>query len=227
MEIENGPLYGLIKSSDLNSPIVTKPRKQVIVTQEKIGEDTSYLSVKFPKLYRYLVKNLSHFGQRKSDIYKNKPSFSIFGIGGYSFKPYKVAISGLYKRSTFSLILPEDDKPVMLDDTCYFLGYDNLSDAVFVWAILNSEYIQQLLAAITFLDAKRPYTKEVLMRLSVDKVAYDMTYDEIVNQIKSLDEIMLVHVSREAWTNFYKQFTVKNKEEDQPSLFAYQKRVGV
>jgi len=42
--------------------------------------------------------------------------------GSLFFKPYKVAISGLYKSSHFSLLLPVDGKPVMLDDTCYLLG---------------------------------------------------------------------------------------------------------
>lgn len=228
LDIEEDLIFGLVKSSDLNSPVVTKPRKHVIITQRKIGEDTSYLSIKFPKLHRYLIKNRLHFEQRKSSIYRNKPPFSIFGIGDYSFKPYKVAISGLYKRSTFSLILPENNKPVMLDDTCYFLGFYDLSEAVFVWAILNSEHIQQLLHTITFLDAKRPYTKDVLMRLSVDIVAEKMTYDGIINQIKLLDETMLVHINEDEWIIFRERFTNgKNREENQPSLFLYQKGVGV
>ena len=33
---------------------------------------------------------------------KKAGTFSIFGIGDYSFKPYKVAISGLYKTFHFS-----------------------------------------------------------------------------------------------------------------------------
>ena len=55
--------------------------------------------------------------------------FSIFGIGDYSFAKYKVTISGMYKRTTFSLVLPENDKPLMLDDTCYFIGFDTIEAA--------------------------------------------------------------------------------------------------
>lgn len=226
LDIEKELIFGLIKSSDLNSLVVRKPRKHVIITQRKIGEDTTYLSNKFPKLYQYLRKNNIYFEQRKSSIYKNKPSFSIFGIGDYSFKPYKVAISGLYKRPIFSLILP-DRKPLMLDDTCYFLSFDNFSEAIFVWAILNNEHLQQLLSTLTFLDAKRPYTKDILMRLSVDKVAIDMTYDEIITQIKSLDETMLVNVNKDAWNIFRKQNKQMKirREINQPSLFLCQKNL--
>jgi hypothetical protein len=225
LDLEDELIYGLIKSSDLNSPVITQHRKFVIVTQRMIGESTAYIEYKFQKLHQYLIKNKHYFDQRKSGIYKNKPPFSIFGVGEYSFKPYKVAISGLYKRSTFSLILPLNGKPLMLDDTCYFIGFENIAEAVFVWAILNSGHIQRLLASITFLDAKRPYTKDILMRLTIDKVARDMTYDEIVTQIKSLDKTMLVNVNEDIWNTFRgqnKQIKIKHVA-NQPSLFLCQK----
>ncbi len=225
LDIEEDLIFGLLKSSHLSSFVVNKPRRHVIITQRKIGEDTTYLSNSFPKLYQYLSKHILFFEQRKSSIYNNKPPFSIFGIGDYSFKLYKVAISGLYKRSTFSLILPENNKPVMLDDTCYFLGFDDLSEAAFVWAILNCEHIQQLLHTITFLDAKRPYTKEILMRLKVDKVVGDMTYDEIIKQIKLLNETMLVNLSEDRWIAFREQFN--KREPNQPSLFLFTDGVSV
>ncbi|GBE01823.1 hypothetical protein BMS3Abin08_01258 [bacterium BMS3Abin08] len=109
----------------------------------------------------------------------------------------------------------------MLDDTCYFLGFEGLSEAIFVWAILNSEHIQKLLASLTFLDAKRPYTKDVLMRLSVDKVADHMTYHEIIDQIKSLDETMLSNVGENTWNVFrgQKEQMQLRGEINQPSLF--------
>ncbi|MBI5056756.1 MAG: N-6 DNA methylase [Nitrospirae bacterium] len=222
-DIEDELIYGLIKSSDLNSPVITQLRKYVIVTQRMIGESTAAIEYKSPKLYQYLLQNKHLFDQRKSSIYKNKPLFSIFGVGEYSFKPYKVAISGLYKRSSFSLILPVNGKPLMLDDTCYHLGFDNITEAVFVWAVLNSAHVQELLASITFLDAKRPYTKDVLMRLDINQVACDMTYEEIAARIESLDKTMLVNVNEDKWITFREQFAdVKDKEGNQPSLFACQ-----
>lgn len=219
LDLEKDLIYGLVKSSDLDSPVITKLRKYLIVTQKRIGEDTAYLLEKFPKLYQYLTENSHLLKQRKSNIYKDKPPFSIFGIGDYSFKPYKVAISGLYKRSTFSLILPKNGKPLMLDDTCYYLGFDNLFEAVFAWALLNSEHVQRLLAAIVFLDAKRPYTKDILMRIRLDKVAKDFAYDKIINQIKFLDEKMLINIAEDKWYAFLEKINEGNLEEKQFSLF--------
>ena len=215
LDLEEELIYGLVKSSDLDSPVIRNPKRYVIVTQKRVGESTSYLADRFPKVYRYLTENKNFFEQRKSGIYKNKPPFSIFGIGDYSFKPYKVAISGLYKRSTFSLILPENNKPVMLDDTCYFLGFDNISEALIVWAILNSKYVQQLLASLAFLDAKRPYTKTLLMRISLENIANDITFDEIINQIKSLDRNMLI-ITKDDWNIFLEKIEKKDLEKQLP-----------
>jgi len=121
LDIEGDLVYGLIKSSDLNGRIINQPRKYVIITQHYINEDTSYIEKEYPKLYYYLLKNEQLIGNRKSSIYKGKYKFSIFGIGDYSFKPYKVAVSGLYKNPSFTLLLPEKGKPLMADDTCYIL----------------------------------------------------------------------------------------------------------
>src|SRR4030042_6165834 len=114
LTLEDDLIFGLIKSSDIQSPLIAKPRKYTILTQKKVGEDTKYLENKFPNIYKYLTDNIRFFTDRRSSIYKGKPPFSIFGIGEYSFKPYKIAISGLYKKPLFSLILPYNNKPMML-----------------------------------------------------------------------------------------------------------------
>ena len=219
LDIENEPIYGLIKSSDLGSLVIEKPRKYVIVTQKRVGEDTSHLKKKYPKLYQYLTENNELFDKRKSSIYNDKPPFSIFGIGNYSFKPYKVAISGLYKRSQFSLILPDDSKPIMLDDTCYFLGFDDISEAIFVWVILNSDQVQQFLKSIVFIDAKRPYTKDILMRIDIDKVVQEFTYGEIINLIGFLDERRITNITDDKWYEFLGKVNTGKLRDKQLSLF--------
>ncbi|MCK6624366.1 MAG: SAM-dependent methyltransferase [Anaerolineae bacterium] len=95
VDIEPEAAYWLLKSSDLRSFESAQARKKVIVTQHFLGEDTAALKQRFPKLWGYLTKNSEYFARRKSKIYRDKPRFSIFGVGEYSFKPYKVAVSGL------------------------------------------------------------------------------------------------------------------------------------
>ena len=59
----------------------------------------------------------------------------------------------------------------MLDDTCYFIGFDTLEQAEYVWELLNSDLVENLLKSITFKDAKRMITKDILMRIDLKKVA--------------------------------------------------------
>jgi len=217
--LEDDLIYGLVKSSDIQSPFIAKPRKYTILTQKKIGEDTGYLAEKFPKIYGYLNENIRYFSERKSSIYKGKPLFSIFGIGEYSFKPYKVAISGFYKKPSFSLVVPFNNKPMMLDDTCYFLGFDDISEALITLAILNSSYTQDLLRAITFTDAKRPYTKDALMRINLFKIAEHLGFEDGTKLLTHLPEDILQYMTLEKWDAFFAKYRKEREEEYQGSLF--------
>ena len=122
---------------------------------------------------------------RKSIIYKNSPPFSIFGIGEYSFLPYKIAVSGVYKDSDFSLAIPINNKPVMLDDSCYLLGLNTKKQALILLALLNSQLVQDFLRSITFVDAKRPYTKDILMRIDLLQAANKIGLDKINSYLES------------------------------------------
>ncbi len=179
VDVETDRVFPLAKSSDLKLPIISKLRKFVVVPQNFIGEDTNRLQRTNPRLWKYLSSHAPAFAARKSSIYKDKPPFSIFGVGDYSFKPYKVAMSGMYKSSTFSLLLPIEGKPAMLDDTCYLLGFDALEPTLISLALLNSEHVQEFLRSIIFLDSKRPYTKGLLMRIDLRKVASLMPRQQI------------------------------------------------
>lgn len=167
--LEDDLVYDILKSSDLQQYTPDFQRKCTIITQKKAGESTDYIK-NFPLTYNYLERHVSYFDSRKSVIYKNKPKFSIFGIGDYSFKPYKVAISGLYKNFRFTLVKPLNGKPVMLDDTCYFLGFDDLEQAETVLKLLNTEITGNFLRSIAFSDSKRMITKELLMRIDLFKI---------------------------------------------------------
>ena len=186
VDVEDEQVYWLLKSSDLRSFEVEQARKKVIVTQHRLGTDTSNLQKDAPKLWEYLVRNSEYFERRRSRIYRGKSRFSIFGIGEYAFKKYKVAISGLYKEPWFSLVPPIENRPVMLDDTCYFLGFDTYPDALFTASLLNSPTIKQFIKSIVFLDAKRPYTKAVLMRIDLAQAASQFSFDTL---LKFWDEI--------------------------------------
>ena len=179
IELENDLVYPFLKSSDLKNKEVTEVRKYTIIPQKKIGQETDYIKEFYPLTYQYLKANEGGFDKRKSSIYKGKPKFSIFGIGDYSFKPYKVAISGLYKTFSFTLVFPLDDKPIMLDDTCYFLGFDTEEEAIITHRLLNHEITQKFLKSIVFLEAKRAFTKDILMRIDLLVLARLVNFSDL------------------------------------------------
>ena len=215
VDIEEDLVYGILKSSDLKATAKDESRKYTVVTQKKVGQDTMYIRDFYPKTYQYLDTNRAFFNARKSSIYKGKPPFSIFGIGDYSFLPYKVAISGLYKTSVFTLVLPQNGKPLMLDDTCYFIGFEKLTDAVLTLAVLNHAFAQKLLASLTFSDAKRMFTKDVLMRLDIQKMIRELDYLEIKSYIESLDVSFLPFDFSDLWYEYKLSFSPKENKKQQ------------
>lgn len=200
--LEPDLVYGLLKSSDLKNTVISHTRKYTIVTQQRVGQETNYIKESYPQTYHYLMNNLASFEARKSSIYRNKPAFSIFGIGDYSFKPFKVAISGLYKTFHFTLILPQEGKPVMLDDTCYLIGFDCLEYAAYASILLNAEITKQLLGSITFSDAKRTFTKEVLMRIDLCKVAQMLSEEYLKNALNGLNSTYQLSLNLDQWDAF-------------------------
>jgi hypothetical protein len=211
--LEDGLIYGFLKSSDLKNTVISQTRKFTIVTQKKVGQETKYIKAQYPKTYQYLTQHQASFDARKSSIYSNKPLFSIFGIGDYSFKPYKVAISGLYKTFHFTLILPQDNKPVMLDDTCYLIGFDNIEFAVYSLILLNSNTTMQFLQSITFADAKRTFTKDILMRIDLLELAKNIDTAGLQTELEMLNRKYKLSLTLDFWESFINEMTpVKNKQ---------------
>jgi len=163
-ELEEDLIYGILKSSDLKKDTIDNSRKYTIITQKRIGEETSQILEKLPKTRAYLYRHKEYFLNRKSSIYNGKPMFSIFGVGDYSFKPYKVAISGLYKQTKFTLIKP-NGTVLLLDDTCYFIGFDTFEEAQKIQNLLNQIETQEFIESFMFTDSKRAITKDLLMRI--------------------------------------------------------------
>ena len=217
VEIEEDLVYGLLKSSDLKGNVVDKSRKYTIITQKKIGQETNYIKEQYPKTYNYLFNNIEYFEKRKSSIYKGKPDFSIFGIGDYSFKIYKVAIAGMYKTTTFSLVKPNNNKPVMLDDTCYFIGFDNLIEAEITRILLNKKITQDFIQSIAFKDAKRMITKDLLMRIDLNKIINNTNFAELQSEI--------ANISIEDWDNYKSKLTKTGIKENQQSDIFYKQEL--
>jgi methylase of polypeptide subunit release factors len=172
--LEENYLYPLLKSSDIGNGRTLDYRKVVLITQKSVGEDTSIIQDKAPKTWQYLLDHEEYLKNRKSSIYKNKPLYSIFGVGSYSFKDWKIAISGLYKKLSFCLVKPLDGKSVIFDDTVNFLSFETEAEAKFIFGLLTSNPSLEFLDSMIFWDEKRPITIDILKRLSLKAVAREL-----------------------------------------------------
>jgi len=200
-ELEEDLIYGILKSSDLKESRVNTPRKFTIVTQKKIGQETNPILEKLPKTKAYLQQHKDYFLNRKSSIYNGKPMFSIFGVGDYSFKPYKVAISGLYKQTKFTLVEP-NSTILMLDDTCYFIGFDTLEDALITQYLLNKRETQEFIQSFMFVDSKRVITKDLLMRINFNSIVQNTDCSELQH-----------FVTADKWKDYTNTLLSKGKNE--------------
>lgn len=167
IDIEKTYLFPLLKGSDVAKGCTRSTERYVLVTQRYVGESTEYIRNSAPKTWNYLRKYESYLDNRKSKIYKKHPRFSIFGVGAYTFKPWKIAICGLYKKLDFRFIDEIDKKSAIFDDTVYFLGFDDESLAHKTFELLTSPTAINFYSSLIFWDEKRPIKSSILNRLNL------------------------------------------------------------
>lgn len=169
VDIEREVLFPLLKGSDLAAH--RQPHRWMLVPQKNLSDDPSNLKDWAPKAWNYLTEHAGLLDQRKSSIYRKRPRFSVFGVGLYSFAPWKIAIAGLYKQLNFVKTSPFGEIPVVLDDTCYFLPCQSEEECDLFYELVNSEPAQQFWLSLIFWDTKRPITAELLNLLDLTGLA--------------------------------------------------------
>lgn len=182
IDIENKYLYPMYKSSDIAKNTILSPTKYMLITQQKIGDDTNKIADYAPKTWQYLQQYADLLNNRKSSIYKSVPKFSIFGVGEYSFKPWKIVISSLYKNINFTKIGEYQNKPIILDDTCYLLSFDRENQADFILNLLQSKIAQSFINSLVFPDSKRMITTNLLNRISLKMIAIELRRENEYNK---------------------------------------------
>jgi hypothetical protein len=169
--LEDEFVFPMMKSSHVAKGGKGADNRFMLVTQRTVGEGTATIQDRAPHTWAYLNAHADLLNKRGSSIYRNRPQFSIFGIGRYTFAPWKVAISGFYKKTDFTIVGPVNGKPVVLDDTSYFLPCQTKQQAEYLGSLLNSSTAQSFYRAFIFWDAKRPITADLLRRLDLRRLA--------------------------------------------------------
>jgi hypothetical protein len=147
------------------------PTRFMLVPQRCVNECTDQIERHAPATWEYLQAHSRFLAARRSSIYTNRPAFSIFGVGDYSFAEWKVAISGFYKKLEFRIVGPYNGRPVVLDDSSYFVVCRDEAEAHLTFDLLNSIPAQEFFRSFVFWDAKRPITVDLLSRIDLVAVA--------------------------------------------------------
>lgn len=174
VELEDTYLYPMLKSSELANGPTSAPKRWMLVTQRYVGQDTREIKDNAPLTWSYLESHAGLLSNRGSSIYKDRAAYSVFGVGEYTFTPWRVAISGFYKKLAFTALGSHEGKPIVLDDTSYFISCQSHQEAGFIASLLNSQLAQQFYLAYIFWDAKRPITVATLALLDIAALASEL-----------------------------------------------------
>ena len=171
VDVESDYVFPLFKCTDVHRNRLADVARWMIVPQRHPGEDTAALEHVAPKLWSYLVSHGDLLDGRRSSIYRNRPRFSIFGVGEYTFAPYKVVVSGFHAVPVFRIVGPRDGKPAVFDDATYLLPFDDLMECAVAQALLTSPEASELITSLVFQNSKRPITKKLLQRIDLLAIA--------------------------------------------------------
>jgi hypothetical protein len=167
--IEPTYVFPLMKGSDVGSDKGWRG-KYVVVPQRYVGESTAGIETTAPVTWAYLQRHASALDARGSTIYARNPRFSVFGVGEYAFRPWRIAVCALYKSLRFRLVGPIAGRPVMFDDTVYYVSFETEQEARAVLDKLNSDLALTFLGSLIFWDEKRPIKTSILNALDWSRI---------------------------------------------------------
>lgn len=163
--VEDHCRHPLLKGMDLIRG-TEHPVRWMIVPQTATGQDTAGLQTSAPAAWEYLCSHHERLDRRASSVYRGRPPFSIFGVGPYSFAPWKIAVPALHRKLVLRIVAPEQGRAVVLDDTCCFLPCRDELHARVLQGLLDSDACRSWMDSFVFWGDKRPLTCEVLGRVS-------------------------------------------------------------
>lgn len=168
--VEGSLVYPLIRGRDVKKWLAKPSGYYIIVPHDLTGKpiNDSRMKVNFPKSYRFFLNFQDALEKRSIHKLwgKGKPFYSIYDIGGYTFKPYKVLwkdISGkISARGEFggaAVIDPVSDaycgkKLAIPDGTLMFITCRNSEEAHYLAAILNSTIVRFIAKAYTVVHVR-------------------------------------------------------------------------
>lgn len=142
-KIEPEYVYPMVKSRHVNK-WNQDGCYNVIIPQKKAGVDNED-ELRGTKLYEYLQEMKEDLNTRSSSWVNSddKPFYSIFGIGEYTFTPYRVIWTAMGYSPEFCVVSDVEDellgtKPILPDNPIGYVPAQSKEEAHYICGILNS-----------------------------------------------------------------------------------------
>jgi hypothetical protein len=143
-----------------------------LIPQRQAGEDNeAALERQTPRTYDYLRRHRDRLEARGSSWFDSGPFYSLFGLGPYTWAPYKVVWCRLGFKPHFAVVSSVDDdclgrKTVVPGDHCMFVGCADEEEAHYLCALLNAAPYQRSLRDLAG-DGKASLSKSVVSSLAL------------------------------------------------------------
>ena len=175
--IEPELLYPLLRAGNVKR-WYAKPNAQILITHEADSHLNAIpepvMKNHYPRAYTYLLQFEQYLRSRKTQVIQNLinrgPFYSLFGIGEYTFAPWKVAWTRIAKVEAV-VLGEENNKPVMPQETLTMVPCQTEEEAHYLAAAINSTPFQFIVNAYSQRGGKSMGSKHILKYVHIPKYA--------------------------------------------------------
>ena len=151
-----------------------------------------------PETYAYLEDHRDRLAARSSSWLEKGTFYNVFGLGEYTWAPYKVVWCRLGFKPHFVVVSTvEDDllgeQPVVPGDHCMFVPTDDEQAAHFLCGLLNSDIYRRAIEAVTG-GGKSGLSKSVVSELALPEYPDTEAAERVAALSREAHEIVPEHV---------------------------------
>jgi hypothetical protein len=149
--VEEDSLYSLLRGRDVQR-WWAEPHLEIVLPYSVDAPGTPIaaeeMARRYPRTHAYLARFRERLAARRPfrnfDPATSDTPWELYNVGSYTFAPYKVVWREQATRFTAALAPPRLNRPVVPDHKLFSVGFEDLDEAYFVLALLNSTPIRVL-----------------------------------------------------------------------------------
>ncbi|WP_336328765.1 N-6 DNA methylase [Halovenus sp. HT40] len=219
-ELEDRLVYPYIKSRHVVKYGLFGHELRLVPVRKANEDNESLLQEQYPATYEYLNSHREQLAERSSSWLDDGPFYNIFGVGEYTWAPYKVVWCRLGFKPHFAVVSTVEDpdlseKLVVPGDHYMFIGTDDEREAHALCALLNSAVYQKSLQGIAS-EGKSSLSKAVVSELELPR------YEEISEGPRLAELSMQAHEIVPQYTDrskrAYNRLTIEELEPIQAEI---------